>query len=370
MMPAVQDAVIAGSPRPETIVSAPVQLPIWAPVEPMQSELHRTADIIAAEHVSLFVVDLPLRNPSQRTAAAGFAIEDLLATRLEDTHVVSGPLATGGRYLVAAVSHEVMRACTKDIVLAEQMLLPAPETDATWTARRVSNRVLIRTYGGAGFSASLDQMPLLWAAAGKPKVISYGAALPQTIPYEDQPLNCPSPAPKDLKFNLRSGAYSVRGKSLRRLKWAVTGCATLTMAIWVAALAWHVTSLETQIEERQASLRQALAQIAPGVPLSADGLAVLERAASAPNDAILDPFFPLFGAVNAGLVAAPSDLSIQSFDYLRQSATLTIDLRAGSIETLRAAAQALSDRGLIAELAAINRTEDGARSSLTVMDAP
>ena len=70
--------------------------------------VNRTLVLLPAQSVFLAEIDLPARGDRDAQQAAPFAIEDELAARLDDTHVVPGPRQeTGRRWVMAARRDQV-----------------------------------------------------------------------------------------------------------------------------------------------------------------------------------------------------------------------------------------------------------------------
>jgi type II secretory pathway component PulL len=117
-----------------------------APPTHAQETLDEKRHVLAAEDVSLFAIDLPVRRAKDRRRAAAFAVEEKLACALEAVHVALGPSLAPGRFLVALGALKKMPRDAARPVTPEQMLLPAPSApDARdWHALRKGERVLAR----------------------------------------------------------------------------------------------------------------------------------------------------------------------------------------------------------------------------------
>ena len=77
---------------------------------PVDVGLGADAVALPSELAHILRVPLPLVAHRQRQAAAGFAVEELIAEPLEASHVVLGPELRRGEYLVVVVAPREMAA--------------------------------------------------------------------------------------------------------------------------------------------------------------------------------------------------------------------------------------------------------------------
>ena len=98
---------------------------------PVDVGLGADAVALPSELAHILRVPLPLAAHRQRQAAAGFAVEELIAEPLEASHVVLGPELGRGEYLVVVVAHREMavwaaRAAPGQRLVPDVLALPVP----------------------------------------------------------------------------------------------------------------------------------------------------------------------------------------------------------------------------------------------------
>lgn len=135
----------------------------------------RVTLVVPGEAVVSSAVDLPpVRQATRRRAAARYALEERLATPVEELHVALGPRASDGSYPTAAVAHGHIQAWLEALgparaaarVLAPDYLC-LPQSDSQdhaggllWLA---GGRALYRN-GSAGFACETELLPALLPA--------------------------------------------------------------------------------------------------------------------------------------------------------------------------------------------------------------
>ena len=129
---------------------------------------------------------LPLASHRQRQAAAGFAVEELIAEPLEASHVVLGPELGRGEYLVVVVAHREMavwagRAAPGQRLVPDVLALPVPAAGCC-SVREAGGRVLVRRADGTGYATRAEHLEAFWRADGAPQVVLYGGRLPEQVP--------------------------------------------------------------------------------------------------------------------------------------------------------------------------------------------
>ena len=250
------------------------------------------ADAVALAHrVSLHVLRaaLPLPSHRQRLAAAGFAIEDLIAEPLEDTHVALGPEVAPGEYLVVAVSHRDMEGLGGP---------DAPRMSARLPARRAGaadpgQGLLLGARGGWPCTGAprrrhrlrhprLGCFEAFWRADGAPQVVLYGGDLPDTIPV-GVPGLLPLPVPR----RARPGSSTcLRASHARRQQRPPRAWGIRLAAVVLVALAAHVAILRRRHGRARAhgrrprgrALRSAIAARVPALPAGLPIEVALQRA--------------------------------------------------------------------------------------------
>ncbi|MDN5863057.1 MAG: type II secretion system protein GspL, partial [Salinisphaera sp.] len=138
---------------------------------------HPLTVVVPGADVLLCEVDLPpVRQAARRLQAARFALEERLATPVEDLHLVLGPRSAGGRYPVAVVAHERMEEWlqalggAREAVVAmvpDYLCLPQPASAET-IAWCTDDEVLVRREALSGFACEASLCPLLLRPAQEP----------------------------------------------------------------------------------------------------------------------------------------------------------------------------------------------------------
>ena len=127
-------------------------------VGPEESGLGADAVALPAEECLIVRIALPLASHRQRQAAAGFAVEDLIAEPIEASHVVLGPEVGPREYLAFVVSHAAMapRAARanklRGRLVPDVLALPVP-SPGSCSVREAFGRVMVRRPDGTGFAA-------------------------------------------------------------------------------------------------------------------------------------------------------------------------------------------------------------------------
>jgi len=326
------------------------------------------AILVPAEDVSLFAVDLPVARRDRR-AAPGFAVEDQLAVPLEEPHIALGPRLRGTQFLVAAMDARKMPRETGQIVVPEQMTLPAPNADRpTWRVQHSGARVLVRASDGTGFAASLDQLGKLWAAFQAPQIETVGEALPQMFNAISPASGFGQPTKQDLAFDLRQGPFSPAPSHLRNT--AIAGAGMLAAAVILngAFLYRDIAQLDASVSAMRANVTANLATIAPGLTPSVETRAMLDRIL---NDAVTpenDVFLGLMDLLSRGLVTETDQITLTSINYITEARALVVRVQTDSTDTLRRLTNRLGDVGLRAETGAITAGAGGVQTELTLKE--
>ena len=122
------------------------------------------------------------------------------------------PSAPPGAQLALVVSQAALAAAASAAprnapILPDFLALRRPEApsgSAVWAVWREGARTVVRRSDGTGFAVATDALPALWARAGRPALLSLGAALPSGLPATDLSAAPPDPDPLDLAFSFRA----------------------------------------------------------------------------------------------------------------------------------------------------------------------
>lgn len=327
--------------------------------------------LVPAEHVSLFLVELPLRSKAQRLAAAGFAVEDLLASPLDETHIAVGPRFGRDRYLVAAVAHGHMPPGLDRAIVPEQMALPVPAQAqglAQWNIWRAGDRAVVRSSDGTGFGLSITYLSAIWEAFGKPPLHSFGAPLPRGFSPASQSDTPPQTARRDLAFDLRQGRYSQSPSILRRSLFAAALIVVAAVGAQSGLAYRDVLQLEAKVQTASQALTPRLAKAAPGLVPTSQAIPALERMIARTAAPQGDPFLSVMAKTSQGMRALAGQMNLSTLDYSAVGPQLTLRVQTESIDNLRAAADRLKDAGLQVETGTISAGDAGAQTTFTVKE--
>uniref|UniRef100_UPI0035693DEE type II secretion system protein GspL n=1 Tax=Puniceibacterium confluentis TaxID=1958944 RepID=UPI0035693DEE len=190
--------------------------------------------VLSAESVSLFSVPLPVSGNRQRRMALPFAIEDQLATPLEDTHVALCFAQSAQTVLAAAVAkarmQEAVAAHPGQRLVPEIFAVPTPVDPTSWATLRDGDRVMVRQSDGTGFCAQADMIAHLWISAGRPTVFNYGQPLPEAMMWSDRSEQPRPPDRADLAIDMRQGAFRPQQNVAAQFVALVAGVSLIALA--------------------------------------------------------------------------------------------------------------------------------------------
>lgn len=290
--------------------------------------------LVPSEQVRLLAVDLPLATRAKRLEALPFAVEEAIAEPAESVHLALGAEIDAKRYLVGVVRREMMIAW---IELAEEaglahaalvpdaLALPRPG-EGEWAVDLAGERATVRAGDGTGFACPAAMLLPAWEAAGRPRVLSYGAPLPETMAAADASASAGALSERllDPALDLRQGIYARRRAALpnvwRRLGWIVA----IGAAAHIVIAAADTLMLQRIADRRAEATRAAFATAAPGATpgddLAATVIDMLPTGSSAPPDS----FLPLVNRVSGALGPLAGGLNVRSMRF--QANVLTLDM--------------------------------------------
>ena len=312
--------------------------------------------LVPSEQLLMLAVDLPLHSRRQRLSALPFAIEDQIADPIGDVHVALGMELSPRRHLAAIVRHEVMTQWTRIVTEAglthcsmvpDALSLPVPDEGA-WSTQAAGDRVLVRTWEGTGFATSFAQMPIVWAAAGRPVCIAYGEPLPigvTSVPgaIELEPLTTRLMVPA---LDLRQGPYAKPRRSVpisARTALAVLGAAALAHAT-IAAVETFV--LREMAANRRAEAQALVQQYLPGVAVDADFAAEVNELLSGGAGPPRSSFFPLLVRASAALGQGAPGTTLRGLTYDAKAGELSLLVEQPDMNGLQRSEAALLAAGL------------------------
>lgn len=326
--------------------------------------------IVPAERVGLMAVPLPLRSERQKRSALPFAVEDSLATPLEQTHVALARDLPDQHVLAMAAACTDMDAWVAAHpgkgLLPELFVLPAPDEAGAWNTLRDGERVLVRASDGTGFVIGADMLPHLWAVSGRPRVMNRGAALPDTMIWSAAAPVPPDPA--ELKIDLRQGRYRPRRKLGRPVAALAAGVAVVGLLHLALAYA-DLRAMRGLEAEHRAATTALLAAKVPQATIYDDPQVLyrqLSRTSARPGGALL----PRLDRATGALMAAGVPVNVQRLVWSADAGTLTLQVEAGGLDQLQAAEEALRGAGLEVDSGTATAGNGAARAELTLTGGP
>ncbi len=240
--------------------------------------------LVPSEAVRLLAVDLPLPTRAKRIAALPFAVEELIAEPVDSVHLALGMELSPRRYLVGVVRHDRMAEWIARVtaerlnhaaLVPDALALPVPGA-GEWAVELGETRALVRAGDGTGFAIPAPLLRTAWEAAGKPRTIAYGTALPADMAGGADALALDPLARRLLAppLDLRQGIYAVRRVGLPSFWRRIATVAVLGLLAHVVIAALDTLALRGIADDRVAETRALVAARAPGTTLPEDGLAV------------------------------------------------------------------------------------------------
>lgn len=291
--------------------------------------------LVPNEAVRLLAVDLPLPTRARRLAALPFAVEELIAEPIDSVHLALGIELSPKRYLVGVVRHDRMAEWIARIeaeglghaaLVPDALALPQPAA-GEWAVELGATRALVRAGDGTGFAIPAALLRTAWDAAGRPRTIAYGTALPADMTDSTDALALDPLARRLLApaLDLRQGIYAVRrtGAGFWR-KLATVAVLGLLAHVVIAAL--DTLALRNIANARVAETRELVATRAPGTALPEEGLAgavadLLPRPGAGGG---ANPFLGAATRLSAALTPLGADLSVRTMRT--EGTSLIVDL--------------------------------------------
>ncbi len=321
--------------------------------------------LVPSEQVLLLAVPMPGMSASQRRAAAGFAVEGMIARPLDDVRVVLGPVLPGGRtWLVAVIAADTAATFgdrPKTRFVPDVLMLPIP-APGRWSVWQLAARVLVRAPDGTGFATDPAGLPYFHLAAGRPDIVLFGGALDPQFSVVARGTLPASPDPSLQQFDLAQGSppHFAAWQSWRPFA-AVAAVAGLAHLALLATDVWALHQISAQ---RQNTLRTTLGQL--GQPADTD----LDSAASAilaqAGGAAVPQFVPLTAQAFAAISAEQGRVTTSELRFAADGHSLTLQLQAPDIATLQNVETALTAAGFQVDGGAATTREGLAEQELTL----
>ncbi|MES2338856.1 MAG: type II secretion system protein GspL [Pseudomonadota bacterium] len=318
--------------------------------------------LVPTEGVRLIAVDLPLPTRARRLAALPFAVEEMIAEPVESVHFALGIELTPKRYLVGIVRHDRMAEWVARIeeagldhaaLVPDALALPVPAA-GEWAVELGDSRALVRVHDGTGFAIPAPLLRTAWEAAGRPRTIAYGTALPQDMADSADALPLDALGRRLLAppLDLRQGAYAVRRRSLPSFGKRLAKIVAIGVLAHVAIATADTILLRGIADRREAETRELVAAMIPGTPLPEDNLAgtvadLLPRAGSGGG---ANAFLPAASRILAALAPLSPNISARSMRL--EGAALVVDLDGSDPAMAERVRTALREAGVTATVAA------------------
>ena len=329
------------------------------------------AILVPGEHIILLTAELPLPTQRQRREALPFAVEDMLGEAIGDLHIVLGPALGDGRYLAAAIRHELMQRWVEALGLAgigDLPMLPdttrIPVPPLGWLVHAEEERALVRIDDGTGFAAPVQAFESLWRSAGSPPVQWTGEPPPPMLNAKPAGDELAEPAPG---IDLRSGRYAIRREGVlpwRRLALVAGAGIAAHLAIYAA----DTLTLREMAEESRAEANAAWVEALPDTPIPEDMLPeVADRLSLA--DTPGGGFLNLTAQMSAALLPLADVVTVSELGYDAADGALSVTLETEDFAGLQAVQQQLSEAGLRPVSGSARATPGGAEAAFTMTAA-
>lgn len=327
--------------------------------------------LIPAELVALHAVDLPVRSLRQRYAALPFALEEAVGGPLEQSHFALCATPDSGQTLAAVMDADLMAKQMVDQpdlpIIPEQMLIAAGTSGAdgrpSWRAFRAGDRVLVRVSDGTGFAAQSGMLALLWRAAQKPEVESYGARLPSEMNWTDLSETA-LPQESDLEANdLRQGVHQPSRGLLRPLKYLA---ASVMLAAFghLAIAAADARAQRAIAEDLRGKASTALAAGLPSASVESSPDLILRQMSAQNRPQRGSSFLPLMENVSRALLGPGDPVQFRQMIWGADGLRLTVE--ALNLDALQQAEARLKTAGLRVTSGSATADAGVARAELTV----
>lgn len=356
--------------------------------------LGSTVVLLQAEDVLLTRASVPSKQARQILQAVPFAVEEQLASDIEDCHFALGGRYDSGEVSVAVVDRRLFEQrldslrqvnICPEIVLVDVLQVPL---DGSVSLLVDHDRLLIRTGAAAGLSFPLEQMVqaigLLSVAQRADLIIRVAADQRETIDLAVNQVNAEynmscSVVEQDLdSLEYLCRGLDWRGLSLLQGEFQVKQPSTGRRGIWrsvailgLVAFVLHLTVLfgqglylERQAQEFELAAQQLYAEIFP-TDRNVNDIRRRWRAklADAGNNTNSD-FVSLFAAAAKNLPG--SNLVLGNINYNDSRGDLILQVTASRSETMVAFVQQLTVQGLKAEIGTISQEADVVKGSIKI----
>lgn len=347
-------------------IKTPVQT--GAPAAAVIDGARRVVVLVPGEDVALQEARVPGgRNRQRLMRTIPFALEEQLASDVEDLHFAHGKALGDDRYPVAVVERQQMDAWAnllRDAGISAHQWVPEtlalPRGEAGWSLLSDAERVLVRSGEFSGFACDMDNLGVMISllAGGDrlpERACVYGADAVQLIGV-DVELDTSKLQQLDILargwsqgpvIDLLQGAYSRREEWGRLLRpWKATAALLLAGALLAGGSAsvnyYRLTQLQRQLAaDIEALYKQTFPDarriVNPRAQMEQQ-LSQLQRRAGGGSADFLGMF-----AETASVVRSAQGISVQGASY--RDGRLDLDLQADNLQLLDSLKQALAGSG-------------------------
>lgn len=343
--------------------------------------------------------ELPVKGGARLAQVVPYAMEELLAGEVEQFHFAVGRTDAEGRTLVAAVRRDELRGwmdALKSAGLDPQALVPeplcVPDNPGKTVAVIDAGRLLVRAPGA--LPVALDAEPLTEAFAlagleGEDRHVQLFVsqqdwqhsremieALREVTGSLDLQLLPDGALPLMAAGSVRSDALSLlQGDFARRTGWQAEWLRwRLAAALALAALALHIgvrgydlIRLRAEDQRLDAAIEQAVRIAMPDVERIVDARAQIEQRLAGGGAADPQGLLARLAAVG-GAMSGATGPRLESLGW--RNGSLQLHMIAADTDTLARFAQALTARGLTADVESTTPGEKGVSAQINVTTGP
>jgi len=316
-----------------------------------------TTVLVPSEDVLTLAVDLPFPTRAQRVSALPFALEDAVAEPLNTLHFALGTEVAPRRHVAGVVRHARMQHwiallteadLDPAILMPDALTLPLPPA-GVWVVQTDGDRCLIRADNGAGFALPLSALDGAWTAAGRPRLIPLGDALPETfaegVVAETARLgSMGEPIVVLPPLDLRQGSYAATRPTSASALRTLALVASLGVVAHIALLGLDTFLLHRMAQKKEVEARAVLQSVAPATTADEDIVAAADRIVPSAGAGVR-PFTRLLARTSGALPGAGA-VAFNTATYA--PGTLDLGVVVSDAATLDRAVQALNASGLTA----------------------
>lgn len=347
----------------------------WSQGSPLPAQT-RVIAVVPAESVTLHRVSVPARRAAELRQALPFALEDRLATAVEDLHFAPGS-QRDQLTDVAVVARSSVRECLQrlsglqlsaDHCLADAQLLPRDE--ARLHAARIGGRLLLANRDGAWaipvsdwpqWQSRFGDQPLfgLTAAGGFVQTDGLPADLDRRVFLR---LMAPQ-ASTGHGIDLLQGEFApLRQRTAERRLWRWAAVlAGLAIVLVLVDAAIGVFAERQRRDDLRAQMAEVFRQALPEARMTADPAAQLVAELGRQGGGATSSLFDLLRRA-APAIAQGSRYRLQAIDF--RLGVLELEVATADVASLDALRESLASSGLAVELTGVDPGDEGVRGRL------